>query len=152
MLNCKDLHNEVTCKYMEEVRYKIKKNSRLYHYTTISTLQNIIDSNSFHLRDYRYLNDPTEVKYTINILEEVLNKLKSKNKITEDGIRTFHSCLSLAEIENKQGYEYPPHILSFSEDRDNLSMWRAYANNAKGITIGIKPPNHNKKKSAKFFY
>jgi len=99
----------------------------VFHYTTQSTLAELIKENSrLRMNNSVYMNDPQEglafsfavgrnQKY-LNINEPNLIENKSDNAITR------HSNTFLA---------------SFSEDRDNLSMWVHYASNASGCSLAL---------------
>lgn len=99
----------------------------LYHYTSIETLYAIIkgieneDENNlrFSLRATHadFLNDLTEG----NLLPNALRKLG----ISEGVLNILQSI---------QGH---PFVASLSELDDDLNMWRCYANQGKGVAIGL---------------
>jgi hypothetical protein len=51
----------------------------LYHYTTAAGLEGIIRTKSFWASDYRFLNDPREFRYGLDIFEQ---EMKSKAHCT----------------------------------------------------------------------
>jgi len=99
----------------------------VFHYTTQSTLAELIKENSrLRMSNSVYMNDPQEglafsfvmgrnQKY-LHIIEP--NSIVNKN----DNTLTRHSNTFLA---------------SFSEDKDNLSMWVQYAGNATGCSLAL---------------
>ena len=99
----------------------------LYHYTSVETLYAIINGinteveNNIHftLRATHadFLNDLTEGK----LLPNALRKLG----INEGVLSTLISI---------QGY---PHVVSLSELGDDLNMWRCYADDGKGVALGL---------------
>ena len=101
--------------------------STLYHYTSLETLFAIInninndDPNNvyFTLRATHasFLNDDTEGKLLPNVLHDL--------GVTDS---------SLLILQSLQGY---PFVCSLSELDDDLNMWRCYANDGKGVAIGL---------------
>lgn len=96
---------------------------KLYHYTSLAALKNIIEKHGFWLTDLHYSNDPNEFSLTY---EEFTNYIK------------------------KTGLEYPFKQYLFSESsiplfygigftcaQDSLSHWERYADNKKGVCIEI---------------
>jgi hypothetical protein len=109
----------------------------LFHYTSIEVLTKIIDSVEdkicFFATHAMYLNDPTEYCNAISLLEESMKKFETDNK-----------------IQNKQSYNFKhhlfsdmslmfgePYLLSFSENDDDLAMWRSYGSDGRGVAIGL---------------
>lgn len=97
----------------------------LYHYTSLETLLAILNgydskSESFTLRVTHalYLNDSQEGQLLLNVFSQI-------------GIpfRIIQTC------QNLDGY---PFVFSLSEAKDDLNMWRGYANNACGVAIGFE--------------
>lgn len=101
--------------------------SSLYHYTSLETLFAIInninndDPNNvyFTLRATHasFLNDDTEGKLLPNVLHD---------------LGVIDSTLLI--LQSLQGY---PFVCSLSELDDDLNMWRCYANDGKGVAIGL---------------
>lgn len=89
----------------------------LYHYTSVESLIKIFDpeKNTVSLRftDINHLNDPLEQKYYFKQLE--FNEDECKRILESDTIFVF----------------------SLSELKDNLEMWRMYAKDASGVSIGF---------------
>lgn len=90
----------------------------LYHYTSLESLikifnpiQNVI---SLRFTEISHLNDPLEQKYYLHQLD-----------YCEDDYKAL----------NDQGSYY---VFSLSAHQDNLEMWRMYANDATGVSIGFK--------------
>ena len=44
----------------------------LFHYTSLSSIINIINSKKIWLSHYRYLNDPKELKYGLDVIKWIL--------------------------------------------------------------------------------
>lgn len=100
------------------------KPTNLYHYTSIEALNAIInsidrDGEFFTLRATHasYLNDLTEGA----LLPETFRQL---------GVKDF----LLQLLPTMEGY---PFVLSLSQLENDLNMWRCYANEGCGVTLGI---------------
>ena len=109
--------------------------SMLYHYTTIGALFSIIDQMcvrtdidaggqekecwvmSLRATHIGFLNDTTEG----NILPQVLA-----------GIGVSQQALSRALLENGKQY-----VLSFSNRKDDLNMWRSYSDDGYGVMLAF---------------
>ena len=96
----------------------------LYHYTSLDALFSIVegidkDQEKFSLRatHVSFLNDLTEG----GLLPKVLEMSGVKKSI-------------LDILQGCSGY---PFILSLSELKDDLNMWRCYADNGKGVALGM---------------
>lgn len=89
----------------------------LYHYTSLESLTKIfgLDEDHISLRftEINHLNDPSEQKYYFQQLN-----------FSEDEFRRI--------IENETFY-----VFSLSEICNNLEMWRLYAKDAEGVSIGF---------------
>jgi hypothetical protein len=100
----------------------------VYHYTTAAALQGIIESNGIWLTDFSYLNDESEIRYGIEVAQDILHKFLENERYKEN-IELFKS-LSV-DLANKQ---HPRVCLAcFSSDDDSLSQWRAYGKIALGF-------------------
>ena len=98
----------------------------IYHYTTVDTFLKILDSKTIWASDLSKMNDPQE--FTIGI--ELIKKLYQKK---------FPDLLHWFENDRFVGLDNEQLLLgcSFSENPDDLSQWRAYGDDGKGVVIGI---------------
>lgn len=101
----------------------------IYHYTSLSGLISIIESQTLFCTNINFLNDKKEFKHGVNIIEKVIEKLK-KEKLEI-------SILETIETNIEQIYKGERYVTCFSKDGDLLSQWRAYANQGKGVSIGF---------------
>ena len=100
----------------------------IFHYTDYNGLKNIIKQRKLRFVDYRYFNDPTELKYGANIIIEALLKYAS----------TRHIINSLKQkIFDKLNEHYQIYIACFSEEIKKLALWRYFASNGAGFAIGF---------------
>ncbi len=106
--------------------------SRLYHYTTIDGLFGIVSSNHLWLTDYQYLNDSSELRFSLDIAGSSLERFDTQRY--SPGAATL-----LSEWKEHLALTVPScrlYVTSFSEDGDNLSLWRAYSP-AGGVSLGF---------------
>jgi hypothetical protein len=112
----------------------------LYHYTSLEGLLGIIESKSIWATNILYLNDASELNYSIKLLGEEINNVKEKISVDDKNIGKFGFFNELIEnidifISNsKVGF----FVCSFSEENDLLSQWRGYCPGGIGFSIGFK--------------
>ncbi len=108
-----------------------------YHYTSVSSLYNIISSKTFWLTNLKSSNDKKELSYSLSQFKRDLNEAIEM----EDDEETKHR-LSLAQ----KGFEQLPKIsmsrseayaLSLCNKKDDLTHWDRYAGNCSGVAIAI---------------
>lgn len=129
---------------------QINQTKTLYHYTTMSTLCSLLNNLEFvslnatnteealaqyklkfWISDNCYMNDPTERYFFLNSLGNALDFYQKKHCLLD---KTTLFELGFSVWDQMQGYKY---ILSLSECRDSLSMWRAYGANGQGVALGF---------------
>jgi len=108
--------------------YKKLPTSTLYHYTNSEAFLGIVNNAQLWATQIQYMNDKKEFKHavdlTVRMIKEVINASgsslfleKLKSSVSQyNGARTF--------------------IVSFSENPDTLSQWRAYSRGG-GYSIGF---------------
>jgi len=102
----------------------------VFHYTSLDGLIGIVESQSLYASNLYYLNDRKEYQHGIDLILEILPKLKTNPTWTS----------ILAKVENnldlfKKSERY---VTCFSSNGDSLSQWRAYGYDGRGISIGFK--------------
>ncbi len=118
--------------------------SVLYHYTSVDTFYKILEvglnkanHNKFCLRatHARFMNDPLEYNYALSILKESMIEYEEINNIDErKSDYLFEKFNFFPWISQSTG---APYLLSFSEQADDLSMWRGYGKDGTGLSIGF---------------
>lgn len=100
----------------------------IYHYTTVDTFLKILDSKTIWASDLSKMNDPQEVTIGIELIKKIYQK-------------KFPDLLHWFENDRFVGLDNEQLLLgcSFSENPDDLSQWRAYGDDGKGVDIGINP-------------
>ena len=108
-------------------------NNIVYHYTSIEAFLNIIKTKSFRLTDIEKSNDSMEKKLVVNTL---LNLMRDTfNRIGTASLLKPAIKEAIEIIEN--GKDFYSFACCFSGEKDSLSQWRGYADEAKGVAIGI---------------
>lgn len=112
---------------------KHKYGNRLYHYTSIATLYNILRSKQFWLGNMATMNDSKEVKYFIELLRNELCDNVSVDKLEQ--CNEFFAKV-FERIERKY-----PYAMCFSKLEDDAAQWERYADDAKGVCIVFNTKN-----------
>lgn len=113
----------------------LKKDQTLYHYTNLFGLKAIIESQCFFSSNSTYLNDKKEYYYGLDLFKSCIEDKKNIVKDHKTKLSIIESVQK--ELENKRiSFHY---VTCFSLDGDLLSQWRAYADDGKGIAIGLDP-------------
>ena len=118
----------------EETSYK-----PIYHYTSIDALLRIIDNKRCVLRlsDTRYMNDPLEGRYYVQVIKRAAQELLYEGVITEE----FCKMIDEVNIDQRKAFpyenriefdEYNTYMLSCSLESDSLPMWNYYSNPESG--------------------
>lgn len=94
------------------------------------TLEDILSKRKLWHRDYRFFNDPSEIKYGKALILQVLERT-IKSKIESRNYET------LTRIFNNFDKNCAVYVCSYSREIDKLSLWRYYADNSSGFSIGF---------------
>lgn len=105
----------------------------LYHYTGAEGLLGILNSQSFWMTDLRYMNDLSELQYAEELIREVLS-IKAKQYADELLQTFFERCRGAF---NPYGRSVSVFSISFCENGNLLSQWRAYGSKGGGYAIGL---------------
>lgn len=97
----------------------------LYHFTKIESFKKIIESKNLLLSRFDQMNDPDEFIFTKNIIDSILSTHPSHYKdIFSHEFERFISEIDVFSI-------------SFCADVNNEDLWKKYAENHRGIAIGV---------------
>lgn len=105
-----------------------EKQNILYHYCNVDTLYKILRTKKLRLTNGKKMNDYMEFSWIVSIVNEEFKKFRYDD--------TKEYIDKLAERLNFYG-ESVPYFFCMSEEGDLLSQWRSYADNGKGVAIGI---------------
>jgi hypothetical protein len=122
----------------------------LYHYTTQNGLLGIIKKREIWASHTQYLNDTREYVHALEIVREEIQALIADCTNTEGRELLEEMDQDIRGVDGKgvRAADGNVCVCSFSEDRDSLSLWRAYLPAAAGFAIGI-PGEHLEKLVAK---
>jgi len=109
----------------------------LFHYTSSDGLLGIVNSKEFWMTKISHLNDRKEFHLTIDAFLELFQK-----HVNTD---TRRKLLGNLQSKFKNLRNHPEfYVLSLSEQRDQLSQWRAYTPSSGGYCLGFKTDNLRK--------
>lgn len=109
-----------------------KKNNKIYyHYCSLDTFYNILQTGTIRFGNPLNMNDSAEIIWLLEMVKDFVLKRGVYNSILEGWnlIENISRTL-LQEMDC-------PYIFCLSKDKDVLSQWRSYANDGKGVAIGF---------------
>lgn len=109
----------------------------LHHYTDAFGVQGIISSNSLWATATQFSNDLSEIDYAVSTATEIVAQMwgSKKNGSPWEKVLVQH----LAQLFDTPLYSFgQPFIVSFCEDGDLLSQWRAYGGTS-GFSLAFSP-------------
>ena len=108
----------------------------LWHYTSGSSLINIIRTGQLFATQIACLNDQSEYHYSVYLYRDALLRLHSP-EMTEDAahlIEVIDQGLAPDKFTTSRNEWF---VSCFSSKRDDLSQWRAYGGGENGFAIGF---------------
>ena len=116
----------------------------LYHYTDMSGFVGMFNSGEMWLTSIFHMNDPSELAHGIGIALERLdwhlaqnarsNPLSLAPIVLESFCRRMRDVL-MRDVPDAFGF----FVGSFSRTRNDLSQWRSYADDGRGVSIAVAP-------------
>ena len=113
----------------------------MFHYTNLSSLKKIIESKSLLATHLRYVNDTREFVHGCDLAISHLERWRSEMPRMDLERRTREAPIVERGIEKLKGMRSsPPEVFvsAFSRLRDDLSQWRGYTNDGKGVCVGFQ--------------
>jgi len=105
----------------------------LWHYTTGSALINIIESGELWATQVSCLNDRSELRFAIRLLREALRPHRNKASVDDEILlEKIKEAMSEEAAGTSEWF-----VACLSEQRDDLSQWRAYTAEEAGYAIGF---------------
>lgn len=129
---------------MDEKRYmddmieveQLAGDFNLYHYSTVSGIKGIIESNQFWASRFDFLNDMSEFKYIYSLLQEVIEE----NIIGTENQEKLLKCIKEDSVwgiyDNHRG-KNEEYVISLSTERDSLALWAEFSGSV-GYNIGFR--------------
>jgi hypothetical protein len=105
----------------------------LYHYTTTEGLLGIVESGRIFASHILYQNDRSELVSAVKIFEEEFKS--SKMGGLERNLKYVMGCLIPSMVADASIFAY--FVVSFCEDGNLLSQWRAYGGSGSGYSLGF---------------
>lgn len=125
-----DTFSELFNKFSEKTLAALKESKEfrndglLYHYTSLQTLQAIIENQSFRATSIFMLNDPNELLHGHDYWAKwYCKEVNVERSRWDDRYKSYHG--------------FSAFVFSLSELDDNMHMWEKYGNNHKGVRIGF---------------
>lgn len=117
--------------------YEPKAGDILYHYCPVAGLEAILRTGTIRFSDINMLNDAAEMRWGYSIFTEAANRLLTEPRIIFESLidRTFLDAVD--SVISSMALHVHMVTASFSKHADDLSQWRAYANNGEGVAIGF---------------
>ena len=115
------------------------ENKLLYHYTSLKSFCEIIRNRQFRLFDITKSNDPLEGIFLIDAIKEAILNMYRNDDLTEEQYHIANRAFFEfeAEIYTNRRLNFIYAVMSFCEPEHELSLWRGYGDNGKGVAIGV---------------
>ena len=97
----------------------------IYHYTTMESLEKILDSGYFRIKASDYMNDPDEFRWASKIGKSYLKKLGANS----EEIAAFESMINTQPLNDS-------YIWSFTKNEDSQNLFNVYGNKS-GVAVGF---------------
>lgn len=116
--------------FMDSIRGSNQRPERIYHYCSMEKALSVLRNRIFWLSPTEKMNDITETEYLKEYIPKYLTEeIKRQAKNFPANPLDFYKSL-----EEQRAF-----CCCFSQQRDLLSQWRAYADMGRGLSIGVHP-------------
>ena len=115
-------------------RFNETDKNTVWHYSNIAGLNGILSSSSLWASDYRYMNDTSELRFGLDIIEMTIAHDEFQPELTLDVRHNILKEIAMLKRSNMNMYVL---TCSFCMRGNVLSQWRAYARQD-GIAIGFQ--------------
>lgn len=106
----------------------------LYHYTSLTGCLGIIGSRELRSSDIRYMNDSTELRHTLDLLNKQVTKRILAGVDNPTILNSFLDWLSRRIVSGPMLFG-----ASFRANGNLLSQWRGYSAHGSGVSLGFSP-------------
>lgn len=104
----------------------------LYHYMPMAAMLGALETRSLWASEIQSVNDFSEILHTYGVLEEVIESKFHRLRVRDN--EWFHGIArQLRSIKPRFGVC----VASLCEEHDQLSLWRAYASDGQGASLGL---------------
>ncbi|MEQ8516332.1 MAG: DUF2971 domain-containing protein, partial [Chromatocurvus sp.] len=126
--------------------FSARPRETLYHYTTLTGLLGIVDSASLRASDIRYMNDSTELRHTLELLNQQVTRRILAGVDNPELLNALLDWLSHRVVSGPMLFG-----ASFRANGNLLSQWRGYSVHGKGISMGMAPEHIMSRADAQAF-
>jgi hypothetical protein len=116
-------------------KFQPKAPVTVYHYTTSSGFVGILSEEAMWASHASFLNDESEVSYSVEQISQALNWAKSVYAVSHPQHIDF--IARVIQDAASAGNIMPRFIVAFSTKRDHLSQWERYSGKF-GFSVGIR--------------
>jgi hypothetical protein len=110
---------------------------RIYHYTDSNGLFGILKEGNLRLHDVFDMNDPSELVHGLKTFHDVVTARGGADRFQAFYTHHLQPMLN-GLIENAEIHEVAYfYTCSFSQNKDDVGQWRAYADDGRGFTLGF---------------
>lgn len=107
----------------------------VYHYCTVETFKNMLNSKVLWLSDLTNSNDDEEV---IRSFKNLWNGVKQRLRQTDLPTDVLSSTIEIIDNQFKtEIINDPPYGICFCQKEDLLSQWNEYGDDTKGLSLGF---------------
>ena len=114
----------------QEFEPDLKPSAFVWHYTDSQGLAGILKKRTVRLSNPLFLNDPSEIKTGLAVTEEVITELRESGTAGEKVFATEFDAF------RKRERRYFPYVCSFCAAENDLTLWRLYAEDGFGFSLG----------------
>lgn len=112
--------------------------STLWHYTSFRGLQGIVSSASIWATEHRFLNDREEFLHAKRLAEELVDEepefIGNRYPARDILRKSVGAALNSGHLHEER---LRVMVASLAEEGDQLSQWRGYADDSRGVSIGL---------------
>lgn len=105
-----------------------------YHYTKLSTLNEILKKRELWFTDIEFQNDTAEFRHGLNLAKQVFVDVKASMNLSDFAKDIANSYEK--EINN-MGKNFRIFTFSLTRNQDSLANWSRYARSNQGVSIGF---------------
>jgi hypothetical protein len=122
--------------HVEAEQRRVHVTVPLYHYTGLSALRGIIETESVWCTDYRHMNDPSELSHGVEVTHDVLTNVA---RGADDRVGLFCRWVGDLLVPRNFAGHLDFFTVSFTEQRDDPGQWKEYGDHGRGVAIGFSP-------------
>lgn len=136
--------DQISALQSANISYRYDENKYIYHYTNANALKNILEKESLWVSNARYLNDSSEIKYSLDLISSVAEEIEKlsfadNSRTHTERIKISNLFEEMMNVLNERILEIleEVYVLSTSTNKDSLTLWNNYSN-FEGYNIGFE--------------